>query len=32
MDAAADSLITAFDYVLARLTGRLTGLSDEEYF
>ena len=32
MDATASSLITAFDYVWARLTGRLTGLTDEEYF
>jgi hypothetical protein len=32
MDATAGSLITAFDYVWARLTGRLTGLTDEEYF
>ena len=32
MDATADSLITAFDYVWARLTGGLTGLTDEDYF
>jgi len=32
MDAIADSLITTFDYVWARLTNRLTGLTDEEYF
>jgi DinB superfamily len=32
MDATAGSLITAFDYVWDRLTGRLTGLTDEEYF
>jgi hypothetical protein len=32
MDTTADSLITAFDYVWARLAGRLTGLTDEEYF
>ena len=32
MDAIADSLITTFDYVWARLTSRLTGLTDEEYF
>jgi DinB superfamily len=31
MDATAGSLITAFDYVLGRLTSRLTGLTDEEY-
>ena len=30
MDATAGSLITAFDYVWARLTGRLAGLTDEE--
>jgi len=32
MDATAGSRITAFDHVWARLTGRLTGLTDEEYF
>lgn len=32
MDAIAGSLLTAFDYVWARLTGRLAGLTDEEYF
>src|SRR5215471_17082945 len=32
MDAAAGSLITAFDYVWGRVTGRLAGLTDEEYF
>jgi hypothetical protein len=32
MDAIANSLTTAFDYVWARLTGRLTGLTDAEYF
>ena len=32
MDAIANSLITAFDYVWARLTGRLGGLTKEEYF
>jgi hypothetical protein len=32
MDAMPQSLITAFDYVWARLTSRLTGLTDEEYF
>ena len=32
MDEVANSLITAFDYVWARLTSRLTGLTDEEYF
>jgi hypothetical protein len=32
MDTTADSLITAFDYVWDRLTGRLGGLTDEEYF
>ena len=32
MDAIANSLITAFDYVWARLTSRLAGLTDEEYF
>ena len=32
MDAIADSLITTFDYVWARLTSRLTRLTDEEYF
>jgi len=32
MDATAGSLITAFDYVWARVTGRLAGLTDEEYF
>ncbi len=32
MDTTADSLLTAFDYVWDRLGGRLTGLTDEEYF
>jgi hypothetical protein len=32
MDAMAQPLITTFDYVWARLTSRLTGLTDEEYF
>jgi hypothetical protein len=32
MDAAGSSLITAFDYIWARLTGRLAGLTDAEYF
>ena len=32
MDATTDSLITTFDYVWARLTSRLSGLTDEEYF
>ena len=32
MDAMAGSLITTFDYVLDRLTGRLDGLTDDEYF
>jgi hypothetical protein len=32
MDAIGGSLITAFDYVWARLTGRLAGLTDQEYF
>ncbi|HEV2372585.1 MAG TPA: DinB family protein [Streptosporangiaceae bacterium] len=32
MDWFADSMITAFDYVWDRLTGRLTGLTDDEYF
>ncbi len=32
MDAIAGSLITAFDYVWDRLTGRLAGLTDDEYF
>jgi hypothetical protein len=32
MDAITGPLITAFDYVWDRLTGRLTGLTDEEYF
>jgi hypothetical protein len=32
MDATAGSLITAFDYVWDRLTGRLSGLTDQEYF
>ena len=30
MDDIAGSLITTFDYVWARLTGRLGGLTDEE--
>ena len=32
MDNTAGSLVTAFDYVWQRLTGRLGGLTDEEYF
>src|SRR6516225_9263223 len=32
MDAITGPLITAFDYVWDRLTGRLSGLTDEEYF
>ena len=32
MDSMPGSLITAFDYVWDRLTSRLTGLTDEEYF
>jgi hypothetical protein len=32
MEGIAGSLITAFDYVWGRLTGRLAGLSDDEYF
>jgi hypothetical protein len=32
MGTTAGSLITAFDYVWDRLNGRLTGLTDEEYF
>jgi hypothetical protein len=32
MDATAHSLISAFDYVWARLADRLAGLTDEEYF
>jgi DinB superfamily len=32
MHAIAGSLITTFDYVWARLTGRLSGLTDDEYF
>ena len=32
MDATAGSLIATFDYVWARLTARLTGLTDDEYF
>jgi DinB family protein len=32
MDGTGNSLITAFDYVWGRLTGRLGGLTDEEYF
>jgi hypothetical protein len=32
MDVIADSLITTFDFVWARLTSRLAGLTDEEYF
>jgi hypothetical protein len=32
MDGIARSLITTFDYVWDRLTGRLGGLTDEEYF
>jgi hypothetical protein len=32
MEGTGGSLITAFDYVWGRLTGRLGGLTDEEYF
>jgi hypothetical protein len=32
MDGTGRSLITAFDYVWGRLTGRLDGLTDQEYF
>jgi hypothetical protein len=32
MKTISDSLITAFDYVWNRVTGRLAGLTDEEYF
>jgi len=32
MDGTGNSLITAFDYVWGRLTERLGGLTDEEYF
>jgi hypothetical protein len=32
MDAIAGSVITAFDYVWDRLTGRVAGLTDDEYF
>jgi DinB superfamily len=32
MDATAHSLLTATDYVWDRLTGRLAGLTDDEYF
>ena len=32
MGTTTDSLITAFDYVWDRLGGRLSGLTDEEYF
>jgi hypothetical protein len=32
MDGIGGSLITAFDYVWERLTGRLAGLTDAEYF
>jgi hypothetical protein len=32
MDDIAGSLITAFDHIWARLTGRLNGLTDDEYF
>lgn len=32
MEGTGGSLITAFDYVWGRLTGRLSGLTDEEYF
>jgi DinB superfamily len=32
MDVIAGSLLTAFDHVWDRLTGRLGGLTDEEYF
>ena len=32
MNDVASSLITTFDYIWARLAGRLGGLSDEEYF
>ena len=31
MTGTAESLITAFDYVWERFTGRLAGLTDEEY-
>jgi hypothetical protein len=32
MDATANSVISAFDYAWARLTGRISGLTDDEYF
>ena len=32
MDATAGSLIATFDYVWDRVTSRLSGLTDEEYF
>jgi DinB family protein len=32
MTGTAGSLITAFDYIWDRFTGRLAGLTDEEYF
>lgn len=32
MEGTAGSLITAFDYVWARLAARLSGLTDDEYF
>ena len=32
MEDVASSLITTFDYVWGRLTGRLNGLTDDEYF
>ncbi|HUN37125.1 MAG TPA: DinB family protein [Trebonia sp.] len=32
MSAFAESLITTFDYTWTRLTSRLAGLTDEEYF
>jgi DinB superfamily len=32
MNETGGALITAFDYVWARLAGRLSGLTDEEYF
>ena len=32
MDNIAGSVLTAFDYVWDRVTGRLGGLTDEEYF
>jgi hypothetical protein len=32
MDTTMGSLLTAFDYVWDRLTSRLSGLTDAEYF